>query len=215
MKRFGFKVDQLQQTIQTMSGGQKTRLALLAVWAQRPQVLLLDEPTNHLDFETVEALGAALRQFAGTVFFISHDRTFVNMVATEIIEVKSGSVVRYPGSYADYVYRLENQVREELFDEGTATATGKRQDKQPSDFHLRKQAESAQRKLTGQINRCEQKLDDHRRQKDELEAEMAVDPANCTHEMVHRYEEVIRLIEQEEKRWLELNEQLEPPKAES
>ena len=77
-------------------------------------MLFRSEPTNHLDFETVEALGTALRRYQATLFFISHDRTFVNMVATQILEVKNGSVIQYAGSYADYVYRMELQVRREL-----------------------------------------------------------------------------------------------------
>ena len=77
-------------------------------------ILLFDEPTNHLDFETVEALGKALKAYNGTIFFISHDRTFVNMLATQIVEVKAGKVIRYPGNYEDYVYSMEQKVREEM-----------------------------------------------------------------------------------------------------
>ena len=72
------------------------------------------ERENPPGFETVEALGAALHKFQGTVFFISHDRTFVQMVATQILEVKNGAVVHYAGSYADYVYHLEQEVRKQL-----------------------------------------------------------------------------------------------------
>src|SRR3989338_737589 len=111
---FLFKGNDVKKPIAVLSGGECARLCLASLLLMKRSVLLLDEPTNHLDFETVEALGAALRQFPGTVFFISHDRTFVNMVATQIVEVKNGAVVHYPGSYAEYVYHLERQVHRAL-----------------------------------------------------------------------------------------------------
>ncbi len=111
---FLFKGQEVRKPAAVLSGGECARLCLAGLLLTKRSVLLLDEPTNHLDFDTVEALGAALRQFQGTVFFISHDRTFVNMVATEIVEVKQGAVVQYPGSYADYVYHLERAVRRAL-----------------------------------------------------------------------------------------------------
>jgi len=110
---FLFKGEDVKKKVKVLSGGERSRLVLAGLLLSKSQALLLDEPTNHLDFETVEALGHSLRNFAGAVFFISHDRTFVNLVATTILEVKNGSVRRYPGSYEDYVYRLENAAREE------------------------------------------------------------------------------------------------------
>ena len=111
---FLFRGNDVKKSVSVLSGGECARLCLAGLLLRKNSVLLLDEPTNHLDFETVEALGAALCQFQGTVFLISHDRTFVNMIATQILEVKDGSVVQYPGSYSDYVYHLETQVRKEL-----------------------------------------------------------------------------------------------------
>jgi ATP-binding cassette subfamily F protein 3 len=111
---FLFKGNDVKKPVSVLSGGECSRLCLAGLLLAKSSVLLLDEPTNHLDFETVEALGTALRRYQGTLFFICHDRTFVNMVATQILEVKNGSVIHYAGSYADYVYHLELQVRREL-----------------------------------------------------------------------------------------------------
>ena len=111
---FLFKGNDVKKPVSVLSGGECARLCLAGLLLMKSAVLLLDEPTNHLDFETVEALGAALHKFRGTLFFISHDRTFVQMVATQILEVKNGSVVHYAGSYADYVYHLELEVRKQL-----------------------------------------------------------------------------------------------------
>lgn len=104
---FLFKGDDVKKKIEVLSGGERARLVLAGLLLTQSHVLLLDEPTNHLDFETVEALARALKGFAGTVFFISHDRTFVNLLATTILEVKKGAIKRIPGTYEDYVYHLE------------------------------------------------------------------------------------------------------------
>jgi len=110
---FLFKGTDVDKKVSVLSGGERARLCLAGLLLTRSHVLLLDEPTNHLDFETVEALGDALQKFGGTVFFISHDRTFVNLVATSILDVKDGKIKRYPGSYEDYVYHLECDARDE------------------------------------------------------------------------------------------------------
>jgi ATP-binding cassette subfamily F protein 3 len=206
---FLFKGNEVKKPISVLSGGECARLCLAGLLLMKRSVLLLDEPTNHLDFETVEALGAALRQFQGTLFFISHDRTFVNLVATEIVEVKNEAVVRYPGSYADYVYHLETQVRQELdADTGGAGAKAPAA-KGPSDYHLRKQREAARRKLTGQIKRCEEQQDAYRKEKQALEAELAADAARWTRELADHLARLTHLLSDEERRWIELHEQLE------
>jgi ATP-binding cassette subfamily F protein 3 len=107
---FLFKDDDLDKHISVLSGGEKARLCLAGLLLTKSNVLLLDEPTNHLDFETVEALAEALKEFNGTVFFVSHNRTFVNLLATTIIEVKDGKAVRIPGTYEEYVYYLEEKM---------------------------------------------------------------------------------------------------------
>jgi ATP-binding cassette, subfamily F, member 3 len=109
---FLFRGDEVEKPVRVLSGGERARLCLAGLLLMRRPALLLDEPTNHLDFETVEALGAALRAFAGTVVFISHDRTFVNMVATQIVEVDAGRIRTVPGTYADYVEALQRRVRD-------------------------------------------------------------------------------------------------------
>ncbi len=113
MGNFLFKKADSQKPIGVMSGGEKARLCLAGMFLTGSDVLLLDEPTNHLDFETVEAMGAALGKFNGTVFVVSHDRTFVNLIANEIWEVGGGLVKRVLGSYEDYVWQKEQQAEME------------------------------------------------------------------------------------------------------
>ncbi len=206
---FLFKGDDVKKPVSVLSGGECARLCLAGLLLMKRSILLLDEPTNHLDFETVEALGAALHRFEGTVFFISHDRTFVNLVATEIVEVRNGAVIRYPGSYADYVYHLEHEVRRELTAEGSAPSGGTPAADAPSAYRRRKQRISAQRKLTGQIARSEERQRSDRTEKEALEDEMAANPAICTRELAHRLDELARQLRDEERRWMHLTEQLE------
>jgi ATP-binding cassette subfamily F protein 3 len=110
---FLFRGEDVHKPVTVLSGGERARLCLAGLLLRGRPALLLDEPTNHLDFETVEALGNALREFDGTVVFISHDRTFVSMVATEILEVGDGRVRRRAGSYEDYVDDLDRRMRHE------------------------------------------------------------------------------------------------------
>ncbi len=107
---FLFQGDDLNKSISMLSGGEKARLCLAGLLLQKNHVLLLDEPTNHLDFETVEVLGESLKETKCTVLFISHNRTFVNLLATSIIEVKDGRVRRYHHNYEEYVYHLEQNL---------------------------------------------------------------------------------------------------------
>jgi ABC-type multidrug transport system ATPase subunit len=107
---FLFSDDDVLKKIEMLSGGERARLSLAGILLNKHNVLLLDEPTNHLDFETVEALGRALGEYTGTLFFISHNRTFVNMVATSLLVVGGGRAVRYPGTYEEYVYTMEKAL---------------------------------------------------------------------------------------------------------
>ncbi len=107
---FLFKDSALEKKISVLSGGERARLCLAGLLLSKRNVLILDEPTNHLDFETVEALSRALAEFAGTVFFISHNRTFVNNLATAIVEVNNGEIKKFPDSYENYIAFLENSL---------------------------------------------------------------------------------------------------------
>lgn len=105
---FLFRDEDLKKSVSVLSGGEKSRLCLAGLLLSRPDVLLLDEPTSHLDFATAEALGQALHDWTGTIIFTSHDRTFSQLVTTNIVELSNGQARRYPHNYADYIYYLEN-----------------------------------------------------------------------------------------------------------
>lgn len=99
--------------IGALSGGKKKRVALAQALVTRPDVLLLDEPTNHLDLDSIEWLEALLRDFKGSIVTITHDRTFLDRVATRIVELDRGRLLSYPGNFAQYLLQKEEQMNQE------------------------------------------------------------------------------------------------------
>ncbi len=110
----GFNSEEFQQALTTFSGGQKTRLNLGRLLALAPDILLLDEPTNHMDMESVEWLEDFVKTYPGTVLVVSHDRMFLDRVATRIVELRLGQLKSYPGNYSAYVKKkAEDEIAEQ------------------------------------------------------------------------------------------------------
>ncbi|MCB0012551.1 MAG: ABC-F family ATP-binding cassette domain-containing protein [Anaerolineales bacterium] len=107
LARFLFRGDEVYQLIETLSGGQRGRLALAILALEDANFLLLDEPTNHLDIPAQEVLQTALEQFDGTILLVSHDRYLVNRLATQIWDLRDGHLRIYKGSYQDYLAQRE------------------------------------------------------------------------------------------------------------
>ncbi len=115
---FQFRMEQLDQKVGALSGGQKKRLALVKILLDEPDFLILDEPTNHLDIEMIEWLEDYLAQPNITLFMVTHDRYFLENVCDSIIELEDGQLTRYSGSYSDYLEKkaLKEEVESTTYD---------------------------------------------------------------------------------------------------
>src|SRR6185312_12473227 len=99
--------------VDTLSGGWRRRVLLARALVAEPDVLLLDEPTNHLDIDAITWLEAFLADYAGAVVFVTHDRAFLQRLATRIVEIDRGRLTSWPGDYATYVRKKEEWVANE------------------------------------------------------------------------------------------------------
>ncbi len=106
---FLFSEDDVFKKIGVLSGGERNRYALARMLMMPSNFLLLDEPTNHLDMRAKEVLLTALKEYNGTAVFVSHDRYFLDKLATRVIEVAGGEVTVFPGNYEDYLWRKEKR----------------------------------------------------------------------------------------------------------
>ena len=111
LKGLGFDEEEFSKKVDTLSGGQKTRVSLGKLLLTRPDILLLDEPTNHLDLNSIAWLETYLMNYHGAVLIVSHDRYFLNRVVTKVLEIEQGTLATYLGNYSDYAVKKQ-QIRE-------------------------------------------------------------------------------------------------------
>ena len=168
-------------------------------------ILVLDEPGNHLDVETVEALADSLLAYKGTVIFTSHDRHFMKRIATNIVEVRDGSVRNYMGDYDAYLYYINREIEEgERKTQNTKTASAPPPEKfSKGEKVLTQNEQRAAKKKIRSLERKIAKLDE---EKKALEAKMLTmtDPEEAmeTHEQIQAVAAELTTAEEE---WLELN----------
>lgn len=196
---FLFRNDDLEKRTSVLSGGERARLCLAGILLHEHNVLLLDEPTNHLDVETAEALAEALKEYGGTVIFISHARTFVNALAERIYEVRNGTLKHYPGTYEEYVADVaeRNQMEQRLDVASQNTASEADALARQEQRLIAKERRKSQDKLQTQIAALE-------KEKTELLAFFFENPTDYAPEKSRRLTEVTEEIGKLEEQWLRL-----------
>ncbi len=152
---FLFSGEDVKKTIPLLSGGEKARVALAKLSMNRDNFLILDEPTNHLDIDSKEVLENALIDYEGTLLFVSHDRYFINRIATSVLELSDNGSKLYHGNYDYYVEKQleEAQLRELLGEETSEVVEVKTETKK--NFELDKQKQKEKRTLERQVEKIE------------------------------------------------------------
>lgn len=177
---FLFSGDDVLKPVQSLSGGEKARLALAKLRMQKANLLILDEPTNHLDIDSKEVLEAALIDFPGTIVFVSHDRYFINKIADKVVEMQRDGATVYLG---DYDYYVEKKLEEEELERLQAE---KEKPKETNDKKLSfkevKKRQSEERKRERQIAKLEEDIEALEEQLASLEEEMTKPEVYENHE---------------------------------
>ena len=168
---FLFTGDDVFDTVGSLSGGERGRVALTKLMLRKDNLLLLDEPTNHLDMDSREVLEDALQDFPGTILAISHDRYFINRFADRVMVMNSDGVTEYLGNFDDYVEKRDRPQPPAPAAEGEVTRTAATRERKRD----RQQAARA-RELQAQVKRAEEAIEENERLLRELEAKLA-DPA--------------------------------------
>lgn len=163
--RFLFVQDDVKKVINDLSGGEKARLQLALLMLQRDNVLILDEPTNHLDIDSKEILEQALKDFEGTILFVSHDRYFINQLANKVFDLDNDGGQMYLGDYQYYIEKTEEAAALEAFKNERNDLSKEDTSKQNeanenvNTYDSQKKQRREQRKLERLIENCEAKIE--------------------------------------------------------
>lgn len=206
---FLFSGDDVKKTVGMLSGGERARLLLAKLSMENNNFLILDEPTNHLDIDSKEVLENALIDFDGTLLFVSHDRYFINRVATQVLELSEEGSTLYLG---DYDYYLEKKAELEALAAAQAEAVpvSSTEEVTSNDYHLQKQNQKELRKITRRIEQLEAEMEELDQKIQAITETMH--STNDAADLVQLQSDLDQLSVQQEavmEEWAELSEQVE------
>ena len=185
---FLFRGDDVYKSLDVLSGGEKSRIALLQLLLSPVNLLVLDEPTNHLDIHSKDVLLTALKDFGGTVIFVSHDRGFIEQLATVVLELKPGEFKYFPGDYVYYLEQTEASGNQQNLNEKATDNSNQNLDKKNGgnvaqkvesksesklSWEEQKKRESERRKIEKKVSRLEQEIENLENNKNELETKLS------------------------------------------
>jgi ATP-binding cassette, subfamily F, member 3 len=200
---FLFTGDDVLKTVSTLSGGEKARLALAKLMMQKANLLILDEPTNHLDLDSKEILENALVDYPGTILFVSHDRYFINRIATKVIELSKSAAIEYLGDYDYFVEKKLEQAELKAIELAEKAATTLAATPDKNTYQIDKEAKKLERQRKRRIEEIEGLIE---------QLEETIEKNNallCEPEIFQDHERVLKLNEENEQAKLQLDELLE------
>ena len=204
---FLFSGDDVKKSVGMLSGGEKARLLLAKLSMENNNFLILDEPTNHLDIDSKEVLENALIDFDGTLLFVSHDRYFINRVATHVLELSENGSTFYLG---DYDYYVEKKAELAASQEEEAAAYSQEKEVSPvNDYQAQKESQKELRKLMRQIENLETEIEELENQAQAISEQMHT--TNDADELMQLQAELDKISHRQEEamlEWEELSEQV-------
>ena len=204
---FMFGGENSDKKVKVLSGGERSRLAMIKLLLEPCNLLILDEPTNHLDMQSKDILKAALKDFNGTLICVSHDRDFLDGLVEKVYEFGGGRVREHLGGIYDFLRskRINSLQELEHNTSHSSTIQSSSNSSSKADFLAQKAEAAAKRKLEKQIAEAEAEIAELEKEQKEIEATLAI-PANQTQENFQHYEHIKHLIEQKLYEWELLSE---------
>ncbi|WP_267247732.1 ABC-F family ATP-binding cassette domain-containing protein [Streptococcus sp. Marseille-Q5986] len=204
---FLFSGDDVKKSVGMLSGGEKARLLLAKLSMENNNFLILDEPTNHLDIDSKEVLENALIDFDGTLLFVSHDRYFINRVATHVLELSENGSTLYLG---DYDYYIEKKAEVEMIQtEEVSTINQAKEASSVNDYQAQKESQKEARKLMRQIENLEAEIEELESQSQAISEQML--ETNDAEKLMELQAELDKISHRQEEamlEWEELSEQV-------
>ena len=204
---FLFSGDDVKKSVGMLSGGEKARLLLAKLSMENNNFLILDEPTNHLDIDSKEVLENALIDFDGTLLFVSHDRYFINRVATHVLELSENGSTLYLG---DYDYYVEKKAEVEMSQTEEASTNNQAKEASPvNDYQAQKESQKEVRKLMRQIESLEAEIEELESQSQAISEQMLeTNDADKLMELQAELDKISHCQEEAMLEWEELSEQV-------
>ena len=204
---FLFSGDDVKKSVGMLSGGEKARLLLAKLSMENNNFLILDEPTNHLDIDSKEVLENALIDFDGTLLFVSHDRYFINRVATHVLELSENGSTLYLG---DYDYYVEKKSEVEMIQTEEASTSNQAKEASPvNDYQAQKESQKEVRKLMRQIESLEAEIEELESQSQAISEQMLeTNDASKLMELQAELDKISHRQEEAMLEWEELSEQV-------
>ncbi|HEW8320754.1 TPA: ABC-F family ATP-binding cassette domain-containing protein [Streptococcus pneumoniae] len=204
---FLFSGDDVKKSVGMLSGGEKARLLLAKLSMENNNFLILDEPTNHLDIDSKEVLENALIDFDGTLLFVSHDRYFINRVATHVLELSENGSTLYLG---DYDYYVEKKATAEMSQTEEASTSNQAKEASPvNDYQAQKESQKEVRKLMRQIESLEAEIEELESQNQAISEQMLeTNDADKLMELQAELDKISHRQEEAMLEWEELSEQV-------